>query len=85
MIIVRIIDAPTGLKGFVRADEDGNENIYINGRLSEAEKKRTYEHEMLHVKRGHLFDDTKTNEEKEAEIDGEGSEIEIRELEYTSI
>lgn len=73
MVIVRLFDAPTGLKGFVKADPDGNENVYINGRLSEAEKQKTYEHEMRHITLGHLWDDTKTVEQKELEADGEAS------------
>jgi len=84
MIIVRLIDAPTGLKGFCRADPDGNENVYINGRLSEDERRKTLDHELLHVVMGHLFDDTKTVEEKEREV-AESEKTEVRTMEYTGL
>ena len=66
-IITRIIDAPVAFKGCVRTDPEGNINLYLNGRLSEDEKKKTYEHEMRHIEYGHLYDDTLSIEEKEYE------------------
>ncbi len=72
-IIARIIDAPTGFKGCVLLDEDGNVNMYVNGRLSEADKQKTIAHELNHVGMGHLNADCLlTTEEKEKEAD-EGS------------
>ena len=70
-IIVRIIDAPPELKGCVKKDANGALNVYINGRLSQAEKQRTFEHEMRHVRYGHLYNDLLSVEEKEKEAENE--------------
>lgn len=69
-IIIRIIDAPTAFKGCVRRDADGNINMYLNGRISEAERVKAYRHEMRHIMLGHLNDDCLlTTEEKENEAE----------------
>lgn len=70
-IIVRIIDAPPAFKGCVKKDSNGDLNVYINGRLSQAEKQKTYEHEMSHIRHGHLYNDMLTVEEKEKEAENE--------------
>ena len=68
-IIIRYIDAPTTFKGCVKLDAEGNVNIYINSRLSDAEQKETIIHELKHVILGHLDADCAlTREEKELEI-----------------
>ena len=66
-IIVRVIDAPPAFRGCVKRDADGNVNLYLNGSLSDEERKRTIMHELAHLVFGHLDDDTKTVEEKENE------------------
>ena len=70
-IIVRIIDAPPAFKGCVKKDSNGDLNVYINGRLSEWEKRKAYEHEMRHIEYGHLYNDMLTVEEKEKEAENE--------------
>lgn len=68
-IIIRLIDAPVEFRGCVREDADGNYNVYINARLSEAEQQRALLHELRHIFFGHLDDDVKSIEEKEREAD----------------
>ncbi len=64
-IIVRIIDMPTSVRGYTSLDPDGDYNIYINGRMSQSQQMRTYEHEMRHIVRDD-FSDRKTIKEAEA-------------------
>ena len=54
MIFTRLMDMPTTVKGFVTEDENGDFNIYINPRLSDAEQKRVYKHELFHIQDGHF-------------------------------
>ena len=70
-IIIRLVDAPVEFRGCVREDADGNYNVYINARLSEAERQRALLHELRHIFFGHLDDDVKSIEEKEREADYE--------------
>lgn len=86
MVIVRYFSAPTDLKGFIVADCEGNENLYINENLSDKEQRETFNHEMRHREYGHLYDDTLTLEEKEQEAEyGKGEETQIGQLEYKDI
>lgn len=55
MIIYRETDAfDINVRGFVKMDSDGNYNIYIHRDLSDEAKKKTLEHELNHIKYGHL-------------------------------
>ena len=67
-VIVRIVDLPIVMRGAVREDENGDYNIYINARLSEDQRVAAFRHEIDHIRRGHLDDDTKTREQKESEV-----------------
>lgn len=49
-VIVRYINLPCTVRGFVREDPDGNYNIYINARLSYDMQQETIEHELRHVR-----------------------------------
>lgn len=55
--IIRLVTLPTTVRGFVTVDSDGNPNIYINARLTEEERQRTYLHEVKHITRGDLNND----------------------------
>jgi len=66
-IIVRLVDLPLAVRGAVREDENGDYNVYINARLSDDQRVSVFQHELQHIRRGHLDDDTKTVEEKEME------------------
>ncbi len=51
MILVREIKMPLTIRGFTVPDANGDFNIYINENLSDAAKKKTLEHENLHISR----------------------------------
>lgn len=63
-IITRIVDLPTGIRGYTSLDPDGDYNVYINAKLSESMQKRVLAHEITHIKRDD-FSDTKTVDEAE--------------------
>lgn len=48
-IIVRHVDLPTKIKGFVRVDCDGNYNVFINARHSQRTQELTLVHELSHI------------------------------------
>jgi len=56
-IIVRCINLPCAVKGFVREDENGDYNIYINARLSYDTQTKALRHELRHVKRDDFYSD----------------------------
>lgn len=51
-IIIRLFDDDTSVKGATVPDSDGNYNVYINARLSEAQQLKTLKHEVRHIRRG---------------------------------
>ncbi|MBQ2897906.1 MAG: ImmA/IrrE family metallo-endopeptidase [Clostridia bacterium] len=51
-IFTRLIKMPPRIKGYTAIDDDGNYNIYLNEKLSAEQQRRTYLHEMAHIKRG---------------------------------
>lgn len=57
MIITRLIDIPVEIRGFTLTDNDGNYNIYINARLSQAGQEKAYVHEINHIENGHFETD----------------------------
>lgn len=56
-IIVRVRDFPCGINGVTVVDENGDYNIYINAKLSDAEQQRAYLHEIYHIKKDHFYSD----------------------------
>ena len=54
-IIVRVIDMPCAIEGFVVDSPDGYHNIYINARLSYRKQREVYRHELTHIRNGHLY------------------------------
>lgn len=73
-IFIRYIDMPDHTHGFVMEDPDGNYNAYLNPKDDDEVQRKTLNHEMLHVRRRHLKDYTKTVRQCEEEADGEGKE-----------
>lgn len=68
-VIIRLVDLPVVMRGAVREDENGDYNVYINARLSEDQRVAAFRHEIEHIRRGHLHDDTKSVAQKEAEAE----------------
>ena len=48
-------DLPTRIRGFVTFGSDGNPLIVINSRMTVEQQKRTYVHELNHIRRGDLW------------------------------
>ena len=49
-------DMPCSIRGFCFHDEDGVPFIVINARMSVAQQKQTYRHELRHIVHGDMFD-----------------------------
>lgn len=65
---VRVIPFPNyAVKGAVMPNDDGTFSIYINSKLSPAERRRTIRHELAHIRRNHFYRQiSKAQAEKEA-------------------
>ncbi len=53
-MIIRLMNLPTSVRGFVYHDDDGEIYIVLNSRLSHEQNLSTYVHELKHVQRGDL-------------------------------
>ena len=51
-VIVRIVDMPAGVRGLTLPDIDGVFDVYINGKLSPEDQRKTFEHELEHIRKG---------------------------------
>lgn len=49
-----LVDLPTSVRGFCYHDDDGEEYIVLNARLTREANLKTYEHERKHILRGDL-------------------------------
>ena len=65
------VQLPYNIGGATVPNSDGTCTVYINALRSEADKIKAFHHEMVHVKRDHLFQD----ERSEAEIEYETEEL----------
>lgn len=52
--VVRLIDLPPDVGGFITESPDGCRNIYINARYSEAGRREALRHELLHAENDDL-------------------------------
>lgn len=50
-------DLPVSIHGFVCLGSDFEPIIVINSRLSVEQQRRTYQHELLHIQRGEMFNE----------------------------
>lgn len=50
-------DLPTKVRGFVCLGEDYLPCIFINSRLSKEQQRKTYAHELRHIKTGQLYEE----------------------------
>ena len=48
-------DLPSGVKGFVLHDENDDYTIFLNDRLGVRANRKTFDHELEHIKRGDLY------------------------------
>ena len=49
-----LIPMPYGIKGFIKADEDGYETIVLNSKLNLETNRETFLHELKHSTHGDL-------------------------------
>ena len=69
MIFVREIELPIKIKGYTSPDIDGNYNVYINRDLDDTVKKKTLDHELSHIEKGHCFCEDVSAYEVEKNVD----------------
>jgi Zn-dependent peptidase ImmA (M78 family) len=50
-ITTELVNLPTSVKGFSKANNDMTYTIIINARLSEEQQRNTYKHELEHIKK----------------------------------
>ena len=60
----RLEDMPTTIRGLCYHDNDGEEFVILNSRLTREANRQTWLHERKHIERGELYDPT-FNEYKE--------------------
>ena len=53
--IVRCVELPCSIGGYVTPNDDDTFNIYINSNLSEDKQKSALLHELRHISRGHYW------------------------------
>ena len=54
----RLVDLPTSVRGLCYHDNDGEEYIVLNARLTREQNVRTFRHECRHLERGDMYDPT---------------------------
>lgn len=54
-IPTRLVDLPYSIPGIASVDENGEPMVYLNARLTEAQHRRTFEHELRHIQRDDFF------------------------------
>ena len=54
----RLMDLPTSVRGFCYHDDNGEEFIILNSRLSWEQNRKTYDHEKKHIDRGDMYEPT---------------------------
>ena len=53
---VKLMDLPTTVRGYCFHDDDGEEFIVLNSRLTWEQNQITYDHERGHINRNELHD-----------------------------
>ena len=54
----RLMDLPTSVRGICYHDDDGEEFIILNSRLTREQNRKTYDHEKKHIDRGDMYEPT---------------------------
>jgi len=50
-----LVDLPTSIRGFCYHDDDGEDYIVLNARLTREANQATYVHERNHILRGDMY------------------------------
>lgn len=72
-VTTRLCDMPTGIKGFVRHNNDDSYTIVINSRLSYDIQRECYKHEMAHLQQGDF--DHQELDVDDIEVEAHGREL----------
>ena len=51
-----LVDLPTSVRGFCFHDDNGEEFIILNSRLTWEQNRLTYDHERKHIERGEMYE-----------------------------
>lgn len=51
-----LVDLPTSVRGFCFHDDNGEEFIILNSRLTREQNRLTYDHERKHIERGEMYE-----------------------------
>ena len=54
----QLLDLPTTVRGFCYHDNEGEEFIVLNSRLTREANRKTFDHEQKHIERGELYEPT---------------------------
>lgn len=52
------MDLPTSVRGFCYHDDNGEEFIILNSRLTREQNLKTWKHEQEHIRRGDMYEPT---------------------------
>ena len=52
----RLMDLPTSVRGLCYHDDDGEEYVILNSRLTREQNRKTWDHERDHIRRGEMFE-----------------------------
>lgn len=63
-VIVRVIDLPFGVRGMTVKDEEGDYNIYLNGKYSPNIRAVAFRHEVDHIQSGDFYRDDKVRDKE---------------------
>ena len=53
-----LVDLPTSVRGLCYHDDNGEEFVILNARLTREQNLKTYDHEHDHIERGELYEPT---------------------------
>ena len=51
-----LMDLPTSVRGFCYHDDDGEEYVVLNSRLTREQNRKTFDHESEHIARGDMYE-----------------------------
>ena len=52
----QLVDLPTSVRGFCYHDDDGEEFVILNSRLTREQNMTTYDHERKHLIHGDMYE-----------------------------
>jgi len=53
---IRLMDLPTSVRGFCYHDDNGEEYVILNARLTREQNRKTLRHEKKHIARGDMYE-----------------------------